>query len=150
MHQALIGPRVHCCFIFNTLFLNFPMERADAFKTPTMPRARRVSVCVFLYTYLSRHSAVPAFADLEADTKLWPPLRFPDYFQESSRVSGQKWGSCVLPARIINKYCPRAALERRVAGKSSGAASFTSCHWVNWDLFASWMLRPVSGASRWK
>lgn len=30
-------------------------------------------VCVFLYTCLSRHSAVPAFADLEADTKLWPP-----------------------------------------------------------------------------
>lgn len=107
-------------------------------------------VCVFLYTCLSRHSAVPAFADLEADTKLWPPPRFPDYFQESSRVSGQKWGSCVLPARIIKKYCPRAALERRVAGKSSGAASFTTCHWVNWDLFASWMLRPVSGASHWK
>lgn len=53
LHQALIGPRVHCCFIFNTLFSNFPMERADAFKTPTMPRARRVSGCVFSCTLVS-------------------------------------------------------------------------------------------------
>lgn len=52
-----------------------------------------------------------------------------------------QWAEMVLPAHVSDKYRPCAALG---AGENPG---FTSCHWVNWDLFTSWILGPVYSAS---
>lgn len=52
-----------------------------------------------------------------------------------------QWAEMVLSAHASDKCCPRVAL---VAGENPG---FTSCHWVNWDLFTSWILGLVYSAS---
>lgn len=135
MHQALRGPQVHCYFIFDTVFLNFPREKADGCLQETCRRHWYVCECVCPCTTQRLGSiltpVVPVLASCEAGTKLWPSPHFPGYCYKSSCLSRQRL--CCWHRSVINTV----PVLLREPEKAQGTASFTGCHWVNWDLFTS-------------